>query len=49
MQAFLHGKQAIAHAPGPKGAEISDTFSLRGFTQAYAAIVKRCPAGKTGT
>jgi hypothetical protein len=23
---------------------VTDTFSLRGFAQAYAAIVKACPA-----
>jgi hypothetical protein len=42
--AFLHGKQAIAKSPGPHGATVTDTFSLRGFEQAYAAINKACPA-----
>ena len=46
VRVMLHGKQAIMHAPGPKDAEIADTFSLRGFKRAYEAIVKRCPAGK---
>lgn len=40
--------QAVSRGPGPKGADVTDTFSLRGFHQAYAAIVKRCPAGKGG-
>ena len=44
--AMQRGRQAVAHLPGPKGAEVADTFSLKGFPQAYAAIVKRCPAGK---
>ncbi len=41
---FNRGRQAVAHSPGPHGAAVSDTFSLRGFSQAYAAIVKACPA-----
>ncbi len=43
--AFAKGKQAVAHSPGPKGA-VNDAFSLKGFSAAYAAIVKACPAGK---
>ena len=46
VAAMQHGRQAVAHAPGPKAADITDTFSLKGFAQAYAAIVKHCPAGK---
>ena len=38
------GRQAIAHSPGPHGKEVTDTFSLRGFSAAYAAINKACPA-----
>jgi hypothetical protein len=45
VQAFLKGKQVIAHSPGPKAA-VADTFSLRGFNAAYGAIAKACPAGK---
>jgi hypothetical protein len=41
---FSKGHQAQAHSPGPRGQGVVDTFSLRGFTQAYAAIVKACPA-----
>ena len=37
--------QALARSPGPRdGQVIVDTFSLRGFTAAYAAINKACPA-----
>ncbi len=41
---FNRGRQAVARSPGPRGQAVSDTFSLRGFAQAYAAIVKACPA-----
>ena len=40
--AFGKGSRAIARSPGPK--EVTDTFSLKGFGAAYAAIVKACPA-----
>lgn len=40
---FNRGRQAVAKSPGPKGQPVTDTFSLRGFSQAYAAIVKACP------
>jgi hypothetical protein len=44
--AALFGKalQAVARSPGPRGTAVADTFSLRGFSQAYAAINKACPA-----
>jgi hypothetical protein len=42
VTAFGKAGRAIAKSPGPK--EVTDTFSLRGFGQAYAAIVKACPA-----
>lgn len=42
VTSFGKGSRAIARSPGPK--EVTDTFSLRGFGQAYAAIVKACPA-----
>jgi invasion protein IalB len=42
--AALHkGSRVIARSPGPKDAAVTDTFSLKGFTPAYAAIVKACP------
>ncbi len=40
---FNRGRQAAARSPGPRGQAVTDTFSLRGFSQAYAAIVKACP------
>jgi hypothetical protein len=42
VAAFGRAQQAIARSPGPRG-PIADTFSLRGFAQAYAAIGKACP------
>jgi hypothetical protein len=42
VTAFGKGARAIARSPSPK--EVTDTFSLKGFGQAYAAIVKACPA-----
>jgi invasion protein IalB len=43
--AALHkGGRAIARSPGPKEASVTDTFSLKGFASAYAAIAKACPA-----
>jgi|BEDMetMinimDraft_2_1075160.scaffolds.fasta_scaffold00575_8 invasion protein IalB len=48
VQAMLKGREAIAHEPGPRTRsapkQITDTFSLRGFQAAYAAILKACPA-----
>src|SRR4051812_12245093 len=40
---FGKARQAIARSPGPRGAAVTDTFNLRGFNQAYAAITKACP------
>jgi hypothetical protein len=41
VTAFGKGSRAIARSPGPK--EVIDTFSLKGFGQAYAAVLKACP------
>jgi hypothetical protein len=46
VAAMMKGRQAVARSPGPRGTTITDTFSLRGFAQAYGAIVKACPAAK---
>lgn len=42
VTAFGRAAQAVAKSPGPRG-PVSDTFSLKGFSQAYAAINKACP------
>lgn len=45
VAAFQKGEQAISRGPGPKeGQTVVDTFSLKGFSAAYAAINKACPA-----
>ena len=45
VTALQRGKEAQARSPGPRdGQVIVDTFSLRGFSAAYAAINKACPA-----
>ena len=43
VTAFEKGSKAIAKSPGPRNATVSDTFSLRGFSAAYAAVNKACP------
>jgi len=40
--AFEKAGRVIAKSPGPKG-PVTDVFSLRGFSAAYAAIGKACP------
>ncbi len=45
VAAFGKGAQAQSRSPGPRdGQVVVDTFSLRGFSAAYAAINKACPA-----
>jgi hypothetical protein len=41
--AFQRGSQAIARGPGPHAVKTTYTFSLQGFSAAYAAIQKACP------
>jgi hypothetical protein len=43
---FQRGRQAVARSPGPRNVPVVDTFSLRGFAQAYAATVKACPPAR---
>jgi hypothetical protein len=42
--AFQGAGRAIARSPGPRDTKLTDTFSLKGFSAAYAAISKACPA-----
>ena len=44
IAAMQKAKEAQARSPGPREARVVDTFSLRGFSAAYAAINKACPA-----
>lgn len=41
--AFQKGSKAVSKGPGARDGQVSDTFSLKGFSAAYAAIVKECP------
>jgi hypothetical protein len=44
VAAFQKRDQALTRAPGLReGQVIADTYSLRGFSAAYAAITKACP------
>ncbi len=42
--AFQRGREVTARLPGPGGRIVVDNFSLAGFSRAYEAIVKACPA-----
>jgi invasion protein IalB len=44
IAALEKGNEAQARSPGPRGAQVVDTFPLRGFSAAYEAISKACPA-----
>lgn len=45
VAAMIKSHEAVARGPGPRGAPaVTDSFSLRGFEAAYAAISKACPA-----
>jgi hypothetical protein len=44
VEAFRKGREATMRSPAPRGAQVSDTFSLSGFSAAYDAISKACPA-----
>ena len=45
VAAMMKSHEAVARGPGPHGVPaVTDSFSLRGFDAAYAAISKACPA-----
>jgi hypothetical protein len=44
VAAFQKAPTLVVRSPAPKAGNVSDTFSLRGFNGAYAAISKACPA-----
>lgn len=46
VTAFQRGDSAIARSPGPHKEQVTDTFSLKGFSAAYAAVAKACPEKK---
>jgi hypothetical protein len=41
--AFRNGSQAVVQSASPYNGPITDTFSLIGFSAAYAAITAACP------
>lgn len=43
VAAFLKAGRVVAKSPGPRGL-VTETFSLKGFDRAYAAINQECPA-----
>jgi invasion protein IalB len=45
IAAFRGGREAVARSPGPPGrGQVTDTFPLNGFSAAYDAINRECPA-----
>ena len=43
--AFRNGRDAVVRSPGPPGrGAVTDTFPLAGFSAAYEAISRECPA-----
>jgi hypothetical protein len=49
VAAFRGGREVVAKGPGPNGrGQAVDTFPLAGFSAAYDAISKECPAGGGG-
>lgn len=45
VAALRGGREAVHRGPGPNGrGQATDTFALAGFTQAYEAIGRECPA-----
>jgi hypothetical protein len=43
VAALLKAAKVTAKSPGPRNAEVSDSFGLKGFDRAYAAINRECP------
>ncbi len=43
VQAFLKGNAVHTRSPNAKSGTVTDSFSLKGFAAAYAAISKACP------
>ena len=45
VAALRSGREALGRSPGPNGrGQATDTFGLNGFTAAYEAISRECPA-----
>lgn len=49
IAAFRGGRDAVVRSPGPPGrGAVTDTFPLAGFSAAYEAISRECPAPRGG-
>ncbi|TCH98823.1 hypothetical protein EJV46_09670 [Roseococcus sp. SYP-B2431] len=47
VAALRSGREALGRGPGPNGrGQAADTFGLNGFSQAYDAISRECPAAR---
>ena len=44
--AFRNGRDAVAKSPAANNRSTTDTFSLQGFSAAYDAISRECPAAE---
>jgi invasion protein IalB len=45
VAAFRNGREAVARGPAPTGrGTVTDSFPLNGFSAAYEAITRECPA-----
>ena len=44
VTAFRNGRDAVAKSPAANNRSTTDTFSLQGFSAAYDAISRECPA-----
>ena len=50
IHAFRNGREAVVRSPGPPGRPaVRDTFPLSGFSAAYEAISRECPAATPAT
>jgi invasion protein IalB len=48
VAAFRSGRDAVAKTPAPSGrGAVTDTFPLSGFSAAYDAISRECPAARS--
>ena len=48
VKAFMSGDKAVVKASAPHANAVVDTFGLQGFSDAYKAIDKACPAKSNG-
>lgn len=44
VAAFQRGHSAVVHTTAPGRTQVADSFSLTGFSAAYQAVLRACPA-----